>query len=272
MTWWHKVVAVLVRVMRVALIPGLLLATACGMQEGPTEPTSTPTSTGVSVTHAAEGTIFIGNEVQFEATVGLSDGSTQVASDVTWRSDAPEVATISTSGLVTAVAAGEPTISAEVAGRGGSLQIRVYPEFQGSWAGQGLVTDCTATGNLLWTLLCAGFLETGPDERRGEATFDLTQADADVGGVVDLGEDRRLDVQSGEISIDGTLHLTFDETTFDLDGVELKIDVLSWETRADTPGRMTGGFQFVYSQEMSVGAAAVSVQFENVTRAAGTGG
>ena len=257
--------------MRGVFVTALVLAVACGTQDGPTEPTTAPTATGVSVTHAAEGTIFIGHEVQFRATVTLSDGSTEAASEVTWTSDAPEVATVSTAGLVTAVAAGEA--SAEVAGsRGGHLRIRVYPEFQGSWAGRGMLTECTATGDSLWSQFCAGFLDGDPAERRGEATLELTQSEAEVGGVVDLGADRRLEVNSGEVSIDGTLRLTFDASTFAIEGAELDVEVLSWETRADTPGNMTGGFQFVYSWALSTGSAVVDVVFEEVTRTAGAGG
>jgi hypothetical protein len=259
--------------MRWILVAGLLLAAACGTDGSPTEPTTEPTPTGVSVTHAAAGTIFIGHEVQFRATVTLSDGSTEAASEVTWTSDAPEVATVSTAGLVTAVAAGEATVSAEVAGgRGGYLRLRVYPEFQGSWAGRGMLTECTATGDSIWSLLCASFLDGDPAERRGEAALELTQSEAEVGGVVDLGADRRLEVNSGEVSIDGTLRLTFDATTLAIEGAELDVEVLSWETRADTPGNMTGGFQFVYSWALSTGAAVVDVVFEEVTRTAGTGG
>ena len=261
------------RAVRGVLAGCLLLAVGCGDGDSPTAPSATPTPTGVAVTHSAESTIFIGNEVEFEATVTLSDGGTQAASDVTWGSDAPGVATVSSAGLVTAIAAGEATISAEVAGgRGGFLRIRVYPEFQGSWAGGGIATDCTATGDSLWSVLCAGFLDADAADRRGDAMLDLTQAEADVGGVVDLGEDRRLEIRSGEISVDGTLRLTFDETTFAIEGAELNVEVLSWETRADTPGSMTGGFQFVYSWDLSTGSAVVDVVFEEVTRPAGEGG
>ena len=123
----------------------------------------------------------------------------------------------------------------------------------------------------VWSLLCAGFLDGDPAERRGEATIELTQSEAEVGGVVDLGADRRLEVNSGEVSIDGTLRLTFDATTFAIEGAELDVEVLSWETRADTPGNMTGGFQFVYSWALSTGSAVVDVVFEEVTRTAGAG-
>ena len=207
--------------MRWILVSGLLLAASCGTDGSPTEPTptTTPSPTGVSVTYGGERTLFIGNEVQFQATVILSDGSTEATTDVTWMSDALGVATVSPSGLMTAAAAGEATISAEAAGGyGGFLRIRVYPEFQGSWAGGGIATECTATGDSVWSLLCAGFLDGDPAERRGEATLELTQSEAEVGGVVDLGADRRLEVNSGEVSIDGTLRLTFYATTFAIEG------------------------------------------------------
>ena len=101
------------------LAAGLLLTFGCGTHDGPTAPTPTPT--GVSVTYPSERTLFIGDEVQFHASLTLSDGSTQAVENVTWTSDATAVATVSASGLVAAVAAGEATISAEAAGgRGGA--------------------------------------------------------------------------------------------------------------------------------------------------------
>ena len=253
------------------LAAGLLLMLGCGTDDGPTGPT--PTATSVSVTYPTERTLFIGDEVQFHASLVLNDGSTQAAENVTWTSDATAVATVSASGLVAAVAAGEATISAEVAGGGGgSVRIRVFPEFQGHWAGQGVATGCTATGDALWTAFCAGFPQSAPAERADEAAFDLTQTGADVGGVVDLGTERRLEVRSGEVSIDGTLRLTFDAFPFVIEGMELNVEVLSWQTRADTPGRMTGGFQLAYSREPSPGSAVVDVALDEVTRTANTGG
>ena len=250
---------------------GLLLTFGCGTHDGPTVPT--PTATDVSVTYPSERTLFIGDQVQFQASLVLSDGSTQTVENVTWTSDATAVATVSASGLVAAVAAGEATISAEVAdGGGGSVRIRVFPEFHGRWAGRGVATGCTATADALWTAFCAGFIEGSPAERADEAAFDLTQTGADVGGVVDLGTQRRLEVRSGEVSIDGTLRLTVDAFPFVIEGMELNVEVLSWQTRADTPGRMTGGFQLAYSREPSTGSAVVDVALDEVTRTANTGG
>ena len=93
------------------------------------------TTSSVSVTYPADqGTIYIGDRMQLEATVSSSGGAPQAATGAVWASDAPAVATVSPSDLVTAVSAGEATISAETsAGARGSLRIRVFPRFDGHW-------------------------------------------------------------------------------------------------------------------------------------------
>ena len=124
------------------LAAACLLAVACnGDSGGPTAP-SPGTTSSVSVTYPADhGTIYIGDRVQFQATVSSSGSGTQAAANAAWAADAPTVATVSPSGLVTAVSAGEATISAEVpAGGRGSLRIRVFPQFHGHWEGDLNVT------------------------------------------------------------------------------------------------------------------------------------
>ena len=208
-----------------------LLAAACtGDSGGPTAP-SPGTTPSVSVTYPADhGTIYIGNQVQFQATV--SSSGTQASTNAVWESDAPPVATVSSSGLVTAVSAGEATISAELpAGGRVSLRIRVFPEFHGHWEDTLLLTrfvyppewdkpDCT--GVCAWMRLAA----------------DFTQDDATVtGSVASTIRNFEWAVQSGRISIDGTLSLTFDESV-SVNGDAPRF--MSWESRADTPGHMTG--------------------------------
>jgi hypothetical protein len=103
----------------------LLLVTqlvACG-DDSPTAPTSTTTS--VEVRFSAEA-IRVGDAVQFEAYETLSNGTTRRATAATWGSDNPAVATVSSSGLVTAVSPGEATIFADVNPRG-TVRIRVLP-------------------------------------------------------------------------------------------------------------------------------------------------
>ena len=93
---------------RALLTAACLLTVACnGDNGGPASP-SLDTTSNVSVAYPEDhGTIYIGDGVQFRATLSSSAGGTQAASNAAWESDAPTVASVSPSGLVTAVSAGE---------------------------------------------------------------------------------------------------------------------------------------------------------------------
>src|SRR5437660_1575452 len=72
--------------------------------------------------------IAAGLYVQFSATGGFSDGSSSdITSTVTWASDNPAAATISSGGVATAVAAGSSTISASSGSVTGSAPLNVTP-------------------------------------------------------------------------------------------------------------------------------------------------
>ena len=89
------------------LAAACLLAVACGGDGGSPAAPSPGTTSTVSVTYPADhGTIYIGNQVQFQATDSSGGGGTQAVTGATWQSDAPAVATVSSSGLVTGVSAG----------------------------------------------------------------------------------------------------------------------------------------------------------------------
>jgi hypothetical protein len=83
------------------------------------------TLTNIAVT-PANPTILAGGAQPFTATGTYSDGSTQnITRQATWNSSSPAVATINTSGLATAAAAGSTTISATLAGKSGSSVLTV---------------------------------------------------------------------------------------------------------------------------------------------------
>ena len=257
------------------LAAACLLAVACnGDNGGPTAPSPSTTSS-VSVTYPADhGTIYIGNQVQFQATVSSSGSGAQVASNATWESSAPAVATVSSSGLVTGVSAGEATISAEVpAGGRGLLRIRVFPEFHGHWEGDLNVTSITVPPD--WQELgeedCSGL----PDCASWiPLAVDFTQEGATVTGSVRstfiAPPNYEWTVQSGTVSIDGTLRLTSDEMAFRLsdDTVEIQAHLMSWESRADTPGVMTGTAVVQYSSDTLSGTAELEgcLEADNVLR------
>jgi hypothetical protein len=84
-----------------------------------------PTLTSIAVTPATP-TIVAGGTQQFAATGTYSDGSTQnVTTQATWSSRTTTVATISPSGLATALSAGSTTISATLTGVTGSTTFTV---------------------------------------------------------------------------------------------------------------------------------------------------
>ena len=245
-----------------------LLAMACGGDGGsPTAP-SPGTASSVSVAYPEDhGTIYIGDEVQFQAMVSSGSG-THAATNATWESDAPAVVTVSPSGLVTAVSAGEATISATVpAGGRGSLRIRVFPEFHGHWEGDLNVTsiavppdwqglgeeDCNGMSD------CASWIPLAVDFAQDGATVT-----GSVTSTFTAPPNYEWTIESGTISIDGRLTLTSDEIAFRLpdDTGEIRARLMSWESRADTPGVMTGTAAVQYSSDALSGNPVVEGCFE----------
>ena len=256
------------------LAAACLLAVACGGDgSSPTAP-SPGTSSSISVTYPADhGTIYIGDEVQFQATVSSGSGA-QAATNAVWESDAPAVATVSSSGLVTAASAGETTISAAVPSGGrGSLRIRVFPEFHGHWEGDLNVTSITVPPD--WQALG----EEGCNGLPDCASWIPLQADFTQDGATVTGSltstftappNYEWTVQSGTVSIDGTLSLTTDEIAFRSpdDTVEIRALLMSWDSRADTPGVMTGTASVQYSSDTLSGNPVVEgcLEADNITR------
>lgn len=101
---------------------------ACGGSSNtptPTTPSVQATVTAVAITGTATLTVS-GQANQLAATATLSDGTAQnVTSAATWQSSNAAVATISGTGLLTAVAAGTTTITATMQGRSGTLVVTV---------------------------------------------------------------------------------------------------------------------------------------------------
>ena len=73
-------------------------------------------------------TVEIGATRQLQASPKTSSGITVPNRQVTWSSDDPGIATVSASGLVTAVAIGDTRINARVDGVSGSIQVEVTPK------------------------------------------------------------------------------------------------------------------------------------------------
>ena len=249
------------RLERSAVVVGLAVtmvgvSLGCGGDGGsPTTPT--PTTTSVSVAFPAGGTIFIGSRVQFEARETLSGGTTRVATNATWGSDAPAVATVSPTGLVTAVAAGEATIFADVNPRG-TLRIRVFPNFGGTWSGSEVATSCEESGAF------AGFC--GAVSLVGEvgahrSTF--TQSQASVNAVIDEG-DGTTATMTGTITIGGGLELpTAPVLPAD---PKINLQLQNWRSRADIPSQMTGTYELLFTVPGVTGFVRLGVRLQDVVK------
>ena len=115
-----------------ALVSLCLAVAACGSDSpAPVTPAApTPTISAVQVRAAgdASGTLEAGQTRQFAATATLSTGTTSdVTQQATWQSSAPAVATVSATGLVTAVAQGDADISATYQSVRGTMGVGVRP-------------------------------------------------------------------------------------------------------------------------------------------------
>ena len=131
------------------------------------------------------------------------------------------------------------------AGGRGSLRIRALPQFHGHWEGHLNVTmiavppdyqemgeeDCDGLPDCAsWIALAAAFTQDG-----ATVTGSVTSTFA-------APPNYAWTVQSGTVSVDGTLSLTPDELAFRVpdDAVEIRARLMSWESRADTAGVMIG--------------------------------
>jgi len=98
------------------------ILSACGNADTPTATTTPVASVAISPSISA---LTVGETAQFSATPRDAAGNSLGGRTVTWTSSDPSKASVSSTGLVTAIAVGSVTISATVEGRAGSVQFTV---------------------------------------------------------------------------------------------------------------------------------------------------
>ena len=121
-----------------SLIVGSLLPLGCGGGDNPVysggdnDQTGTPASVATTVTLSPTALSFtsFGETQQLTATVVDQNGTTMGSAVVTWESSAPSVASVSTTGLVTAVADGTATVTATSGSATGSASVTVVTSSQ----------------------------------------------------------------------------------------------------------------------------------------------
>lgn len=108
----------------------VLAVTACGGGGGDvTRPPQPPAPTPVAsvLVSIAEAALTVGQTTQATATARAADGSALAGRTITWASSNNAVATVSSAGLVTSLAAGSTNITATSEGQSGSVALIVAP-------------------------------------------------------------------------------------------------------------------------------------------------
>jgi alpha-tubulin suppressor-like RCC1 family protein len=109
------------------LLIGGLMIWACGGEEstGPGGQQQPPSVASVAVTPSIATLVSVGETVQLTAGAQDASGDTLSGKTFTWSSSDASIATVSSSGLVTAVGNGSATITATTAGLSGSASLTV---------------------------------------------------------------------------------------------------------------------------------------------------
>ena len=134
---------------RAGAVLGVCLAVACSGSNTPTSPSAQSQSPIVLVVTLTGAVSAVGTSSQFQAIATLSNGTTQtVTADASWQSTNPSVASVGpSSGIVTAVAAGEADIVATYHSVSGRSHVIISAPAK-PLAVSGTVTDGTSGGIL----------------------------------------------------------------------------------------------------------------------------
>ena len=200
-------------------------AAACGGTNSPTSPSSTRAS---AVTVTLPTALVVGSTQQATATMTMPDGSTQPVS-TGFQSDVPTVASVTTTGLVSAITGGTANIYVIAGGQQGTKAIRVVPNYQGTWRGSYVVRSCTQTGAFADQNTCNGQLN-----RVLPVVLSLNQSLDAVNGTFFLGT---VAFTSFNSSVDGDGSLSFAGSTTDASSISI---AANWRVMSPQTGRITG--------------------------------
>jgi hypothetical protein len=124
-----------------AMCAGLL---ACDDATGPATGPGGDDSVATVLLTAPTHTLEVGSDLQLAASVLNGKGAVVATTGVEWTSEAPQVASVTAGGLVTAHAVGQATIRARAGGRQGQVTLTVQPAACRSSAVEGTVAVAQA--------------------------------------------------------------------------------------------------------------------------------
>ena len=237
-----------------ATVVALSVSAACGGGSG-VSPFSPSQPTSITIT-AQSGPLLISKTITLTATAngGAVSG--------TWSTDAPSVATVSATGVVTGISAGEVNVFIDSQGERGTIRLRVLPEFDGDWHGEWVSLSCVGTGTFAGGCSGAG-LDAGqvnPLELLFTQSDDAVSGDVAFGGFISNSG-------SGTISTGGELRLTFGSAPASPSGdFVLRLRPTQWVARADTAGETTGTFTIEITADGFGGMFRTDGEIRNTSR------
>ena len=180
-----------------ATLSAALWAYACGdgTTEPPTPPPDPPRPTTVTVTPATTQLTALGATVQLSAEVRDQNGQVMAGAGVTWTSSNASAATVSGSGLVTAVDNGMSTITATAGGVSGTATVTVAQEVGAVAVSP--AADTLVTGDTL--RLAAEATDANGHVVQG-AEFSWASSDTLVAAVTDAGLVTAVDAGEAEVT------------------------------------------------------------------------
>ena len=261
-----------------AVISATLWAYACGdgTTEPPPLPPDPPRPTTVTVSPATAELTALGATVQLSAEVRDQNGAVMSGATVTWASSDDAAATVSTSGLVTAVANGSATITATAGSASGSATVTVAQEVS-AVAVAPAETTIAALGDTL--RLTAEALDANGNAVAGSEfsweSGDAAVATVDASGLVTAvaNGDATITATSGSVSGNATVTVAQEASTVTVTPTEASIAALGDTLRLaaealDANGNAVAGSEFSWE---SSDAAVATVDASGLVRGAGEG-
>jgi alpha-amylase len=160
-----------VRTFLVAFVLVTLVSAGCGHNANATSPT-----TVVQLSLTGSSTIAgVGGVDQLTAIETLQNNTQQTAANPAWSSSNTSIATVSSTGLVTAVAIGQVTITVVDANITVSGTVSVVPNFTGTWAGTTVNGAATSAVSLVLSQTGSNVGGSGVMSRTGgDSPFNYT--------------------------------------------------------------------------------------------------
>ena len=215
-------------------LPFALFA-ACSEDSSPSAPSSTTTSPATTaVTVTVSDPVRMGQTAQATGSETLTGGQTRSITSG-WLTDAPAIATVTNTGLVTGVANGRATIYVVAGGRQGQQVVRVVPDYHGRWSGGLRVTSCTENGLFASLGFCKEFAAAG--ETYGY-DLSLSQSGTQMAAVVDYGAPWLFPSVTAAIRDDGTSSFA-PTVSVNESGVTLSLDA-TFNINSARTGELTG--------------------------------